>query len=614
MSSHESQPSSSPSSSPNEAALPAGWKEPARLAAAWRSLKTWVHIALRTGKNLAGGPGRFARGYALTDAPLVAEFRSPLWLDGRADEFILRCGKVQNLRAAIRYFDGIEVGAGQTLSFWAQVGRPSSWRGFVDGREIVSGCVVPTVGGGLCQLSNSLAALAVAADMRIIERHRHSALVEEQGAPEEDATVAWNYVDLRIAADFSFRIEAELTQDELVLRLRARRQSSSTPSSRISLPPARDERPVARGCLTCDQTSCFRHRINPPVEGGRVAVLLNDRHPELAKWLEHRHHLADWMVPWVRPRLRNRTWVVPPEANRETALWPSWRRIVMQRLFRGEGAARQAGRVQTATALAKDYARRLRPEHTDLVVTQDLLVPLWRLGALGGRSYEVYVHELPASELQSRLDAAAIAHPHAESLRDFRVDPTWSRDEWNALARARTLLTAHREIYRVLVNAGLKPELLPWEIQPAKPAVVLPRTSPPTLTLASSALARKGAIEVASVAKALGARVLILGSPPGDETVWEGVNWSAVGYDSDWIAQSDVVLLPAYIEHNPRALLQAIAAGLPVVASAACGLDCHAGHTEVLPGDPLALEAAVRASLASGSEPGPNHSLQAQRA
>lgn len=578
---------------------PTDWQVPTRLSAAWRFLKISAHIALRAGKNLVAGPARIRRGHALADAPVVAEFRSPLWLDGRADEFVLRCGKVQNLRAAIRHFDGVELGPGQTLSFWAQVGRPSTSRGFAIGREIVSGCVVPTVGGGLCQLSNSLAALAVAANLRLVERHRHSARVEEQGAPTEDATVAWNHIDLRLAADFRFRLEAELTQDDLVLRLRAPHAPSAATTRRTAVPPVRDDRPVARGCLTCDQTRCFRHAGRPRADAGRAAVLLNDRHPELSRWLETQALDADWMVPWVRPRLRSRAWVVPPGARAETAVWPCWKRIVRQRLHRGEGAARQAGRAEAALDLAEHYARRLRPEHTELVVAQDLLVPLWRGGALGGRRYAVYVHELPASELQARLDAAATAHPHAESLRDFRVDAAASRDEWSALAGARTLLTAHHEVHRVLLNAGLRPELLPWAVQPAVPRKVARRTGPPTLTLASSALARKGAIEVASVARTLGARVLILGSPPSDVTVWEGVQWSAVGYASDWIARCDVVLLPAYVEHQPRALLQALAASLPVVGSAACGLGPRPGVTEVRPGDVHALEAAVRKALAS---------------
>lgn len=569
------------------------WRQPTRAGAVWHALKVGLHIARRALRNITSGPPRHLPGNAMTEAPVVAEHRSPLWSDGRADEFPLRCGKVQNLRVAVRNFDGIEVGSGQTVSFWSQVGRPSATRGFVVGREIINGCVVPTVGGGLCQLSNALASLANSAGVHLTERHRHTALIEAQGRDGEDATVAWNYVDLRFKADFGFRIEAELTSDELVVRIRAPNPTKRAEPVRTLPVPLRDERPTARGCLTCDQISCFRHKPRPRPSTGSTALLVNDRHPELARWIERLEVQPDWMVPWVRPRLRGRTWATPPGSSVVVARWPSWLRIVRQRLLRGEGAARQAERVKTAVGLARHYARHLRPDHTDLVVTQELLVPLWRSGALSGRTFNVYVHELPAAELQRRLDAAALQRPRAASLRDFRVSASWEQDEWRALARANTLLTAHHDVQRVLHAAGLRTVLLPWE----EPAVRLPAISTKigqlTVTLASSALARKGALEVALAARELGARVLILGSPPDDADAWEGVSWSAVGYYSDWLAQSDVVVLPAYVEHQPRALLRAIAAGIPVVASAACGLGCRVGVVEVPPGDTRALKEAI---------------------
>ncbi|MEK8034852.1 VanW family protein [Ideonella sp. DXS29W] len=601
------------SSADHHLATRAPWSEPTRLGAAWHSLKVAGHIVLRALRNLASGPRRLAPQASLLDAPVIAEHRSALWVDGRADEFILRCGKVQNLRVAVRAFDGVVVAPGQVLSFWAQVGWPSRLRGFAVGREVVNGCVVPTVGGGLCQLSNALAALATSIGAQLVERHRHSALIEQQRPLVEDATVAWNYVDLRIVARFAFRIEAELTADELVLRARALQAvpplvpplvPPPVPllAPRRALPPVRDDRPVARGCLTCDQSSCFRHRPAPQPKAGRIAVLLNDRSPELARWLEgygaDAAARADWMVPWVRPGLRARAWVAPAAARVHTARWPSWRRMVRQRLHTGgEGGRRQALRLQAAADLARHCARRLSAEHTELVVAQELLVPLWRLGVLGGRVFDVHAPELPAAEIQRRLDAAALARPDASSLADFRVDVAWQDDEWRALKRARRILTAHHDVFRVLQAAGLPAELLPWD-EPQSERI---RTSTPPrrlrLTLAGSALARKGAHEVAAVARALGAQVDILGSPPADAAVWQSVDWAAVGYAGDWLSASDVVLLPAFVEHQPRALLRALAAGVPVVASPACGLCHRPGLTLVEPGDSASLLAAVQAAV-----------------
>jgi glycosyltransferase involved in cell wall biosynthesis len=118
-----------------------------------------------------------------------------------------------------------------------------------------------------------------------------------------------------------------------------------------------------------------------------------------------------------------------------------------------------------------------------------------------------------------------------------------------------------------------------------------------TLVFAASALARKGAGAVRHAARELNARVLILGTPPADLKAWEGIEWSPAGYASDWIARADAVVLPAHIEHQPRALLQAMAAGVPVFASAACGLGGLQGWVEVEAGSGADLVAALRAKL-----------------
>jgi glycosyltransferase involved in cell wall biosynthesis len=48
-------------------------------------------------------------------------------------------------------------------------------------------------------------------------------------------------------------------------------------------------------------------------------------------------------------------------------------------------------------------------------------------------------------------------------------------------------------------------------------------------------------------------------------------------------------VLPAFVEHKPRRLLQAVAAGVPVIASDACGVSSVSGITTVVSGDAVAL-------------------------
>ena len=111
--------------------------------------------------------------------------------------------------------------AGKTFGFWKQIGRTSSLKGFAEGRELREGCVIPTIGGGLCQLSNALYDAALQAGFEIVERHAHTQVIPGSLAEKgRDATVFWNYVDLRFRSDAAFRIEATLDGDELIVQFR----------------------------------------------------------------------------------------------------------------------------------------------------------------------------------------------------------------------------------------------------------------------------------------------------------------------------------------------------------------------------------------------------------
>ena len=63
----------------------------------------------------------------------------------------------------------------------------------------------------------------------------------------------------------------------------------------------------------------------------------------------------------------------------------------------------------------------------------------------------------------------------------------------------------------------------------------------------------------------------------------------------DW-RQVDAVVQPALVEEQPRWLLAALAAGLPVFASAACGLDPRPGLTLIPPDDAQALILALQSA------------------
>jgi glycosyltransferase involved in cell wall biosynthesis len=52
---------------------------------------------------------------------------------------------------------------------------------------------------------------------------------------------------------------------------------------------------------------------------------------------------------------------------------------------------------------------------------------------------------------------------------------------------------------------------------------------------------------------------------------WEG--FDVERGDENSLILADLVVLPAYVEHRPVRLLKAVAAGVPVIASSACGVE-----------------------------------------
>ena len=227
-----------------------------RAQAAVFAAKAWLHRFRRA--IFQPGVPHFQKCTRPDAAPLAAESRTPLRANSHPAEQRLQEGKVRNLAVAAQLLDGLRIPAGEVFSFWRHVPRPTRGAGFTEGRELREGCIVASVGGGLCQLSNALYAVAFDAQCEIIERHAHSRIVPGSAAEAgRDATVFWNYVDLRFRPRHDLWLEVILTDENLLVRLhgnvphRDRHQpASSAVAATIT----------ARSCETCDEETCFRHR------------------------------------------------------------------------------------------------------------------------------------------------------------------------------------------------------------------------------------------------------------------------------------------------------------------------------------------------------------------
>ncbi len=120
----------------------------------------------------------------------------------------------------------------------------------------------------------------------------------------------------------------------------------------------------------------------------------------------------------------------------------------------------------------------------------------------------------------------------------------------------------------------------------------------PCIVLGASALGRKGVHELAQALQGQACEVWVLGTAAADPQVWGHLTVRRAGYGSDWPRHAQALVLPAHIEHAPRAALRALANGVPVVATPACGLEGLPGVVSVPEGDVPALLAALRPLLA----------------
>jgi glycosyltransferase involved in cell wall biosynthesis len=84
------------------------------------------------------------------------------------------------------------------------------------------------------------------------------------------------------------------------------------------------------------------------------------------------------------------------------------------------------------------------------------------------------------------------------------------------------------------------------------------------------------------------------------ERFWDGIQ--LVSAPESWLRQAAVVVQPAFVENNPRRLLLALAAGIPVIATSECGIAEHPLLTLVPAGNAGMLRNALQKAL-SQQEP-----------
>lgn len=235
-------------------------RHPSLLAIGLFAVKSRIHQARRVLEDARCDLPVLPKGDPKDFPFILMESTSPLiTTDDRRERALLE-GKIRNLRLACGQLQHGVLLPGEIFSFWKQLGPPLESRGFVRGREVREGCIIPTVGGGLCQLSGSLLEVISPFDFELLERHRHTVLPPDvEHLARRDATVFWNYVDLRFRSRAAVMFETYLTENDLVVKLKGKipqLPNWTQPAASLSQVP-KASLPI-QSCSTCGETECIR--------------------------------------------------------------------------------------------------------------------------------------------------------------------------------------------------------------------------------------------------------------------------------------------------------------------------------------------------------------------
>jgi vancomycin resistance protein YoaR len=103
--------------------------------------------------------------------------------------------RIHNVLLMGQYLDGTILRPGDAFSFNGTIGPRTAERGFLEGQMILGGLLVPSIGGGVCQVATTIFNAAFETGLPIKERHNHSFYISHYPMGR-DATVSWGGPDL----------------------------------------------------------------------------------------------------------------------------------------------------------------------------------------------------------------------------------------------------------------------------------------------------------------------------------------------------------------------------------------------------------------------------------
>ena len=313
--------------------------------------------------------------------------------------------------------------------------------------------------------------------------------------------------------------------------------------------------------------------LDPPPE--RTAYVLDSVWPEYASLIAASRRDDDQLIAPGLWRDWPSRYAWPGAAARSARLATVQRHLAMRGVARSSGAVRQAAYLRADRAVARALGRAIDYRAGHLVVAQSWLPWLDEMGALGGRTFDVLMSRYPLAEVHRLLDGAAAELAGSATISDFRAPAELVERESALLARARRIVTPHHGIAELFGERAVR---LAWH----RPSAVA-RESGDRVAFLGPTIARQRPDMARSVGEKLDHPLIVFGEMI-EPSWWDGMPIERRSYDPQWLDGIGTILHPAAITNEPRRLLEALAAGVRVHATPACGLDpADYGPVEAFP-------------------------------
>lgn len=158
---------------------------------------------------------KFAKEILPTTLPnVIADYNCGLIKTGKGIDPVLQENKAVNIQLACDKINGMVIHPGEVFSFWVTVGKTTKARGYREGRVIINGRLIAGLGGGLCNLGNTIHYMVLHSPLTVVEFHHHSdALAPDHGKriPFSSGTsISYNYIDYRFKNETDQDVQLKL--------------------------------------------------------------------------------------------------------------------------------------------------------------------------------------------------------------------------------------------------------------------------------------------------------------------------------------------------------------------------------------------------------------------